>query len=99
MDDFLYLRCGDAIAVLQDPARLPAYEAAGWEKIAADTYHDLWREKALLERAQVDIVSQQQARQAIKAAWAGACPACKSTQVVRPAGSSPWCQSCKARAW
>ena len=99
MDDFLYLRCGGAIAVLQDPARLPAYEAAGWVKIDAATYHRHWREKAIWEKAQAECALAQQARQAIKAAWAGACPACKSTQVVRPAGSSPWCQSCKARAW
>ncbi len=99
MDDFLYLRCGDAIAVLQDPAQLSAYEAAGWEKIAADTYHDLWREKAIWEKVQSEQRAAQQARQAIEAAWAERCPACKSTQVLHPDGSSPWCQSCKARAW
>lgn len=98
MNDFIYLRRGNDIAVLQDPAKLPAYEAAGWETIDADTYHGHSREKSLLARAQAEVAAAQRARQAVIVAWADGCPVCKSAEVVRPVGAPPWCRSCKRHA-
>jgi len=98
MASFIYLKRGTEIAILEDPVRLPAYEADGWCQIDAREHQDLWRKKALLARAQAEIAGQQQTRQAVRDAWEHGCPTCKSVQVVRPVGAPPWCQSCKTHA-